>query len=338
MAFSGFSYWSSLRSNLRDLIGEQLFAAGPEVILAGIDMLASGRPVSIDVANRTVALIIIVNQSDAILYKQDRQETIAELIGLFFPDRKIRQRVSRFSEEFVEAVVRIQTTFRHHPLSNDAQRRPMQDPEVTEFNRSIALDVLKGTHRAEGDPMVQPKQNQNPPAGAQPAAAAPVAASVVVAAPKPPTPVTHNVIHLVGTLNEGDAKTFWETVGLVQQELNAAQDAELARHGRALQPGERRASTEVAQLINRVTLTQEQLKGILHAPTPELRREALLQALRQAPSVGGTGSGLGRLLDHAIGMVEAAFPRGASTDNPLADMRVNNTRRQAEDDEVAGIR
>lgn len=146
------------------------------------------------------------------------------------------------------------------------------------------------------------------------------------------------MLHLVGTLRPNDQDAFWDIVADAQSELNQRQLAELAAQGRTLQPGQPLAGEEVIALINRVSLSKEQLLAVIGAPTAELQCDALLDALRRATSAGGTGSAIGRVWDRTMRMVEQVLPSGGTTSSPLGDMRETNARRKKEDDDVSDFR
>lgn len=281
------AYWQALRGNAVDLAGEQVFSWGPELIITGLNALDSGEGLSTDLANRIIALIIVLNRSDKVLYKQDRQETIAEIIGLLFPDRKKRQRVARFNEELIEACVRIQNAFTRHPV--DDPRHPHGNPEISAHNKQIAFDVLKGAYGVQGDPMAEQNPKQNPPAGAKPAAAAPAAV---------PPPDSHKtIIEIVGELPEKDQQKFRALVESSRSHLRGpAGGTPPADAPITLERFERR--------LVRTTLPRSEIQFFVNGVKGEgdnlqvedLQRDLFIRAVSQAVMAGGVQGRFARLL------------------------------------------
>ena len=86
------------------------------------------------------------------------------------------------------------------------------------------------------------------------------------------------------------------------------------------------------RLVSRVSLTREEIAAIIKAPKEgTLRRDALLDALRQATSAGGLGEPFARLLDRVARLVETTLPTGGSAgklrksmDEKVAELKKDN--------------
>jgi len=322
------NYWDSIRGNISELFGIQLAGWMPTLLFT---LLALKGDVGTLFANHLLALAIAVNRSDKILYVQDRQETIAYMIGVLIPNRIMRETAEKFSEETLEEVVKAQDAFKANP-DGDAQ--------ITAANVGIADNIIRGLFGDRGSQdMSQPDPEPITSAGAQP----------TTAHAKAPVSMQHgNVMHMVGTLEKNVRDVFWEIVTAAELHLNEEQLNELKRGNPKLKSlkieniksktGEALASDEIMRLVNRVSITPEQLAGIISAPDLKQRRDALLDALRQAPSAGGLGEPFARLLDRVARLAETALPTSGSAGKLRKTMEAHLEKMQREDDDIADVR
>lgn len=145
----------------------------------------------------------------------------------------------------------------------------------------------------------------------------------------------HSVLHIVGTLAKDDALTFWAIVAEAQKLLNEEQRA--TKPNGELDPGEVPAGDEVMRLVSRVSLTREQISAIIKAPS-EQRRDALIDALRQATSAGGVGEPFARLLDRVARLVETTLPTGGSAGKLRKSMADKVTELKKDNKKFFGLR
>lgn len=335
------NYWDSIRGNIRELFGVQLAGWMPTLLFT---LLALKGNVGTLFANHLLALAIAINRSDKILYVQDRQETISYMISVLIPNRIMRETAEKFSEETLEEVVKVQDAFRANPDG---------DEQITAANISIADNIIRGLFGDRGSQdMSQPHSEPNPSSGAQPTTEHAGTAA---------TGSRHSVLHMVGTLEADDSATFWEIVAEAQKHLNEEQLKELHRETSPtaswltleteeakLDHGEVPAGNEVMRLVSRVSLTKEQIAAIIEAPkeTEEAdetkrtnqRRDALLDALRQASSAGGLGDPFARLLDRIARLAETALPTSGSAGKLRRTMEAHLEEMMQEDGDIVDVR
>jgi hypothetical protein len=308
-------YWKLVQKNLNEVLGETMSGWLPVVLFQLIGFAGEGlKPV---VANRILAICLVGLRSDKILRSDDWQEDIGAVASAVVPNPIQRRLASKALGELFEETVKLQDAF---------DKNEGGDKDVTKRNLEKAKALLLGLAPSDEDD--ENKEEKGDKKDAE---------------DKKPAAQHHSVLHIVGTLAEGDSATFWGIVGEAQKHLNEEQLDELFREKRKsrpdikredvkLEPGEVPAGDEVLRLVSRVSLTREQLAAIIKAPSGQ-RRDALLDALRQATSAGGLGEPFARLLDRVARLVETTLPTGSSAgklrksmDEKLAELKKNNAK------------
>ncbi len=305
-------YWKLVQKNLNEVLGETMSGWLPVVLFQLIGFAGEG--LKTVVANRILAICLVGLRSDKILRSDDWQEDIGAVASAVVPNPIQRRLASKALEELFEETVKLQDAF---------DKNEGGDKDVTKRNLEKAKALLLGLAPSDEDD--EKKEEKGDKKDAE---------------DKKPATQHHSVLHIVGTLAEGDSATFWVIVDEAQKHLNKEQLKELNRG--QLDPGEVPAGDEVVRLVSRVSLTKEQLAAIIKAPgengQTNQRRDALLDALRQATSAGGLGEPFARLLDRIARLAETALPTSGSAGKLRTSMEAHLETMDREDGDIADIR
>lgn len=146
----------------------------------------------------------------------------------------------------------------------------------------------------------------------------------------------HDVLHLIGTLTQEESNALWRVVAVAQEHLNEEQRESLHREKLKLEPGDALAGDEVMRLVNRAALTREQITGIIKAPKAQ-QRDALIDALRHAPSASDTEKSLEHLWTRVIHIVETALPTSGGAGKLRQELEKKLAELKKDNEDLAGF-